>query len=168
MDSAFSFGLSTRLAVKAALPASGFFALLAGTAVYLLDRDWTTALFLAPFSAWQPDLNLSLGFTGNSLPSLCHAYAFALLIILALWPARHARLAGAVSWLLIAAALECLQAEAMHEWVADGIGVLAGFPFADHFLAYTVNGHFDTADLVATVFGVLVAYIATSVLERQP
>ncbi|MBT8132620.1 MAG: hypothetical protein KJO35_10155 [Gammaproteobacteria bacterium] len=138
---------------------------LTGTTVYLLDRNWATALFLVPFSAWQPELHVSFGFVGGSLPSLCHAYVFSLLIILALWPAKYARRAGALSWLLIAAALECLQADAIYDPVAVGAGWFAGNPIADGVLAYMMNGRFDTADLAATALGVAAAFVATSFLE---
>lgn len=167
MDWTFRDGLLGSLAARTLLPASGFFALFAGSAVYLLDRDWATTLFLAPVSAWQPDLNVSFGFIGASLPSLCHAYAFALLIILALRPSRYARAAGALAWLIVASALECLQADVIAERLANGAGSFAGNPIADGFLAYTMNGHFDVADLAATALGVSAAFVATSIKERK-
>ncbi len=167
MRRAIVCGRPGSLAARIFLPASGFLALFAGSAVYLFDRDWTTALFLAPVSAWQPDLEISFGFVGASLPSLCHAYAFALLIILVLPPSRPARLAGALSWLVVAAALECLQADVIARRVADGAGSFAGNPVADGFLAYTINGRFDIADLAATALGVLAAFVMTSILGRK-
>ncbi len=167
MDWTFRDGRLGSLAARSLLPASGLLALFTGAAVYLVDRDWTTALFLAPVSAWQPDLGVSLGSFGLSLPSLCHAYAFTLLIILALRPARHARLTGALAWLTVASALECLQADPIAERIASGVGLLAGNPVADGFLAYMLNGHFDLADLAATALGVLAAFVATSTLERK-
>lgn len=167
MRRAIACGRPGDLAARILLPASGFLALIAGAAVYLLDRDWNTALFLAPVSAWQPDPVVSLGLAGLSLPSFCHAYAFALLIILALRPARHARLTGTLSWLIVASALECLQADVIARRVADGIGSYAGNPLADGFLAYTMNGRFDVADLMAAAAGVSAAFVATSILERR-
>lgn len=167
MSYAFSAGRLDELSGREALIASAIVVFLIGTAVYVLGRDWTTTLFLAPLSAWQPDLRVSFGFLGANLPSLCHAYTFTLLIILALWPARHARLAGAFTWVFVAAGLECLQAEALSDLVAIGSSRFAGNPLADGFLAYTMNGRFDVADLAATALGVLAAFVATSILEGK-
>ena len=167
MEWIFSTGRPDNLSGKSALFASSILAILTGTTVYLLGRDWTTTLFLTPVSAWQPELHVSFGFLGANLPSLCHAYAFTLLIILALWPARHARLAGALTWLFVAAALECLQADAISDPVAVWTGWLAGNPIADGVLAYMMNGHFDVADLAATVLGVSAAFVVTSILGRK-
>lgn len=154
-----------RLAARNVLPGSSLVALLVGSAVYLLDRAWASTTFLAPLEAWQPEPRVSFGPIGYSLPSLLHAYAFALLIILALWPARHARQAGAMSWLLVASGLECLQTGAMQRLIVDGPGAIAALPFADSFHDYIVNGRFDGIDLLATWAGVLVAYLVSSVLE---
>ena len=168
MDTASRMDRPLRLAVSMLLPASCLFALLAGSAVYVLDRPWASAMFLAPLAAWQPESSVSFGWAGNSLPSLFHAYAFSLLIILALRPARHARLAGAVSWLLVATGLECLQAGAVQRLIEDGPGAIAAVPFADSFHLYIVNGRFDGIDLLATWLGVAIAYLASSVLEARP
>lgn len=149
-----------------ALQVSALIALLIGSTVYLLDRDWATTLFLAPLSEWQPPPTVSFGWLGYRLPSLLHSYAFALLLILVLRPARHARLLGALSWLAIATSLECLQANNLRSLFADGIGAVAGVPFVNSFLSYIVNGHFDAADLLATALGVLLAYLASSVPEK--
>jgi hypothetical protein len=167
MDWTFRDGRLGGLAARSFLPASVIFAFFAGTSVYLLDRDWASTLFLAPVSAWQPDLDISFGFLSSSLPSLCHAYAFALLIILALPPSRYARAVGALAWLIVASALECLQADVIAERVASGAGSFAGNPVADGFIAYTMNGHFDVADLAATALGVSAAFVATSIKERK-
>jgi hypothetical protein len=57
------------------------FALLLGTSVYLLDRDWASVLFLAAIADRQPGALSVFGEFGYTLPSFLHAYAFALLII---------------------------------------------------------------------------------------
>ena len=167
MKRIFSADLPGNLSGRAVLFASSILVLLAGTTVYLLGRDWATTQFLSPVSAWQPGLHISFGFLGANLPSLCHAYAFTLLIILALWPARHARVTGALSWLFVASALECLQAEAISDAVVIGTGWFAGSPFVDGLLAYMKNGHFDVADLAATAAGVSAAFVVTSILEEE-
>mgnify|MGYP001587144512 FL=1 len=167
MEWTYTAGPPDQLTGRSALYVSAILVFLTGTAVYLLGRDWATTLFLAPVAAWQPELQVSFGFLGANLPSLCHAYTFTLLIILALWPARHARIAGALSWLFVASALECLQAEAISDAVVIGTGWFAGTPLPDGFLAYMTNGHFDMADLAATAVGVAAAFVVTSILEEK-
>ena len=167
MKRIFSTDLPDKLPGRLVLFASSILAFLAGTTVYLLGRDWATTQFLSPVSAWQPELQVSFGFLGANLPSLCHAYTFTLLIILALWPARHARVTGAFSWLFVASALECLQAEAISDAVVIGTSWFVGSPFADGLLAYMKNGHFDVADLAATAVGVSGAFVATAILEEN-
>ena len=85
------------------LVVSAAFAVVAGSAVYLLDRSWGSVPFLAPFEAWQTDRLGLFGALGYSLPSFLHAYAFALLLILALMPSRAARWLGPLAWLVVAA-----------------------------------------------------------------
>jgi hypothetical protein len=163
---AVSHGRLYNLLTSSALPATAFLALFIGTSVYLLERDWASTLFLAPFSDWQPAVRISFGRLGDSLPSFLHAYAFALLLILVLGPARHARLLGALSWLAVATGLECLQADITHSLFANGTGAVAALPFVNSFQTYIVNGHFDAADLLASGLGVLLAYVASSVPEK--
>lgn len=150
----------------AALPVSALLALLVGSAVYLLNRDWATTLFLAPLSDWQPAVSISFGPLGDSLPSFTHAYAFAMLLILVLGRSRRARLRGAVSWLIVATGFECLQADATQSLFEAGFGDIAGMPIFNSFHAYIVNGHFDAADLLASGLGALLAYLASSVPEK--
>lgn len=149
-----------------ALLLSACFALIVGSAVYLLHRDWATTLFLAPLSDWQPAVSMSFGPLGDSLPSLTHAYAFALLLILMLGRSRRARLFGALSWLIVAWGLECLQADVTQSLVQDWLGVIADMPVINSFQIYIVNGHFDAADLLASALGALLAYLASSVPEK--
>ena len=124
--------------------------------------------FMAPLAGWQPGSIGLFGWLGDSLPSLTHAYAFALLVIVALGPWRWARLAGALSWLLVACSLECLQSPAFRAIFAPvhsaSANLAAGGPFFD----FMMNGRFDAVDIAATVAGVLAAYAVSSVLEKQP
>lgn len=162
--SAVSNGRLHNLLASSALPASAFLALIIASSVYLLDRDWASTLFLAPLSDWQPAASISFGRLGGSLPSFLHAYAFSLLLILVLRPARHARLLGAFCWLAVATGLECLQADVIQSLFNDTTG--AGMPLVGSFQAYIVNGRFDAADLLASGLGVLLAFLASSVPEK--
>lgn len=155
-------------AQRLALPASALLALLLGTSVYLLDRDWATARFLAPFAALQGEPANLFGFLGNVLPAFCHAYAFSLLLILALGRTRRACLVGPLTWFAVAAGLEILQAE----WISASFVSLAAphpdSPVLGGFFSYAVNGCFDPGDLLAAGLGCVFASFATSVAEKRP
>jgi hypothetical protein len=111
-------------------------ALALGVGVYLLDRDWSSALFLSAFAAHQATRLAVFGAAGLWLPSLLHAYAFCALIAAALWPWPRSRASVCLGWFSVAAALE---------------------------MTY---GRFDPSDLVATAAGCLLAYITTIVLRN--
>jgi len=144
---------------------SAILALLAGTAVYLLDRDWSSTLFLARFAGLQPSRTDLFGVLGGNLPSFFHAYALASLLIILLVGVRHARLVGSASWFATAAALECLQAG----WLGDLVGSTAArldMPLVVASIrAYIDNGQYDPGDLIAAALGCLAAWAVTFVLE---
>lgn len=149
----------------AALLSSTLLALLVGAFVYLLDRDWASTQFLAPVAEWQGEQSVLFGALGQVLPSFCHAYAFALLLIMALARSSHARQLGAAAWFAVAAGLELLQAERLHALLPEPNALLAGSTLSNSIHAYIVNGHFDTGDLFAAGLGCLAAYLVSSVLE---
>jgi len=147
--------------------ASAIAALVAGTAVYVLDRDWASVLFLAPFADWQAGRLGLFGGLAYTLPAFLHAYAFSLLLILALMPSRAARWVGALAWLLLAFGLEAFQSSAVKAFVAEHFHALAGTPVAGAFFGYITFGRFDAADLVATALGVFTAWFTSFALEKQ-
>jgi hypothetical protein len=147
------------------LPGSTILALLLGTGVYLLDRDWASTLFLAPVAGYQPGASGLFGSLGQVLPSFLHAYAFSLLLILALGCARYARQIGALTWFAFAAGLEVLQAEYFHPLFSGPARQPAVSTVISSMQSYVVNGHFDWNDLVASGLGCLAAFAIASVLE---
>lgn len=151
---------------KIALPGTSILALLLGVAVYLLDRDWASTLFLTPVAAYEPETGRLFGLLGQVLPSFFHAYAFSLLLILALGRARYAREIGALGWFTFAAGLEILQAE----YFQHLFSVPALQPAASTVLcsiqSYVANGHFDPGDLAASGLGCILAFVIASVLEE--
>jgi hypothetical protein len=149
----------------AALLSSTLLALLIGTFVYLLDRDWASTQFLAPLADLQGESSVLFGALGQILPSFCHAYAFALLLIMALGRSSHARHLGAAAWFAVAAGLELLQLERLHTLLPEPTTLLAGSALANSIHTYIANGHFDPGDLFATGLGCLAAYLVSSVLE---
>ncbi len=142
-------------------------ALFFGTAVYVLDRDWTTTLLLAPVASLQPETANVFGELGHVLPSFLHAYAFSLLIILALDRTRLARLSGATGWFICAALLEALQAEPFRRLFIDSTAHSAAPIMTNSLQAYFVNGYFDPSDLAATGIGCIAAFVIASVLEAE-
>jgi hypothetical protein len=157
-----------RHAVKlAALSISAVLALAAGTSVYLFDRDWGSALFLAPFIDLQGGHSGLFGALGGNLPSLFHAYAFALLLIMLLGRTPYARHVGASLWFSIAAGLECLQAARIEALIGGYAAPHTGATILGNIQAYITNGHFDPGDLLAAGLGCVAAYGVSSVLEGR-
>ena len=154
-------------AQRLVLPGSALLALLVGTSVYLLDRDWAAVLFLAPFAAFQDDPSNLFGSLGNVLPAFCHAYAFSLLLILALGRTRHARLAGPLAWFAVAAGLEALQAGSVSGLLVSLHAPQQDSPVLGSIFSYSVNGFFDPGDLLAAGLGCVVASLAASALEKE-
>lgn len=150
---------------KIALPGSTILALLLGIAVYVLDRDWATTLFLAPVASYQPDSAGLFGSLGQILPSFFHAYAFSLLLILALGRARYARQIGAVAWFVVAAGLEAVQADYFHQLFISPDAQSGAWTVVSSIQIYAVNGQFDPADVAASLFGCIAAFVIASVLE---
>jgi hypothetical protein len=146
---------------KLVLPASAVVALLVGTCVYIVDRDWASTRFLASIADWQPEGIAFFGSLGSTLPSFFHAYAFALLLILALRPYRYARPLGAAAWFLIASGLEYSQMAGS----SVPAPALAGFPIMNSFYNYAVLGRYDPGDLWAAGLGCLLAFVVVSLLE---
>jgi hypothetical protein len=151
---------------KIALPGSTILALLLAIGVYHLDRDRASALFLAPFAAYQPGTGRLFGSLGEVLPSFLHAYAFSLLLILALGRTRYARQIGALAWFAVAAGLEILQAEHFHQLTSGPPLQPAASTMISSIQTYVVNGHFDWNDLAAPGLGCLAAFAIASVPEK--
>lgn len=154
-----------RSIVLVAVAGSAVTVLLLGTLVYFLDRDWSSVPFLAPFADPQPPRGTLFGRLGYWLPSLCHAYAFAALMILALGQSRSARWCGACAWFVVAAALEFAQSAPISDMVAQARMPLAAFVWLPGFEGFVTQGSFDSGDLLASALGCLVAWVVTSRTE---
>ena len=148
------------------MPASAVLALLVGTSVYLLDRDWATVQFLVPFAGLQGEQVNLFGFVGNVLPAFCHAYAFSLLLILVLGRTRCARIVGPLVWFAVAAGLEVLQAEPIAGLLLSSVVPQPDSPVLGSLISYSVNGRFDPGDLLAAGLGCVIALLAVSVAEN--
>jgi len=152
---------------KLALPASALLALLVGTSVYVLDRDWGTVLFLAPLGR-MPSVQAELfGSVGYVLPAFCHAYAFALLLILVLGRTRRARLVGALAWFAVAAGLEVLQSPQVSTLLPSLALLQTDSPLLGSIINYAVNGRFDPYDLAAAGLGCVTAWLVVPIPEEK-
>jgi hypothetical protein len=149
-----------------AVSGSALLALFLGTSVYLLDRDWATVQFLVPFAVFQGERANLFGTLGQVLPSLCHAYAFSLLLILALGRTRGARFFGALAWFVVAAGLEALQSLRFSVPLTGLTGPPADSPVLGSIANYAANGHFDPGDLVAAGLGCVAACLVASAQEK--
>jgi hypothetical protein len=150
---------------RVALSVSVLLALLVGTSVYLLDRNWATVQFLVPFAGLQGEQVNLFGSMGNVLPAFCHAYAFSLLLILALGRTRRACLVGPLVWFAVAAGLEILQAEPIAGLLLSPTVPQPDSPVLGSLINYSVNGRFDPGDLLAAGLGCVTALLAASVVE---
>jgi hypothetical protein len=147
------------------LACSALGSLLFGIAVYLLGRDWGSVLFLEPFAAWQPAWSGAALPAAAWLPSLFHAYGFALLIILMLRPHPRAPVYGAFGWFVIAACMEWLQSAPAESLILATHRLLTTAPVPGLIEAYVVHGRFDASDVLATALGCLAACVAAILVE---
>lgn len=136
-------------------------ALLLGTAVYFLDRDWANSMFLAPFANHQWPRSAVFGAFGGFLPALLHAYAISVLILVALWPWPRTRPWVCLLWFIIASTLEWLQSDAADAWFFEGDRLPDNMPLLAYLESYAMQGRFDNIDLLATGVGCLSALAVT-------
>jgi hypothetical protein len=149
------------------LALSSLAALALGIAIYVMDRDWATALFLVPLAGWQGGQLGLFGKAGDVLPSFLHAYAFATLLVLTMPRRPRSRAWLCAGWFAVAAALECLQADAVADLVFGQGTTPLGHPLLRPLQLYALHGTFDIADLWASAMGCATAFLATSTLEHQ-
>lgn len=151
--------------IRVALLGSAVLALILGTSIYLLDRDWASTLFLSSWAQWQDEPGEVFGALGLVLPSFFHAYAFALLLIMTLGRTTRARRFGASAWFAIAAVLELLQAGQVPAVVTGAEAAPVVTTLFNSLQHYVMSGHFDPGDLIAAGIGCLAAYVVSSALE---
>lgn len=145
---------------------AAFAALGVGLLVYILDRP-ADRVYVLP-AGWQGAVagRPAFGVLAGSLPSLVHAYAFALLMVAAAGPMRAPLLCigtSLVGWLL-----EVGQHPAIAGAIAGAVPAWTqGVPLLENSAAYFRYGTFDPVDLVAVAAGSLAAY-ATILVARRP
>lgn len=136
-------------------------ALLPGTAVCLLDRDWGSSMFLEPFIGYDWPRYAVFGAFGGCLPSLLHAYAICLLIMVALWPWQRTRPWVCLLCFVLASFLEWLQSNASDAWIVACERLAGDIPLMAYFKRHAFQGQFDDVDVLATGVGCLTALAIT-------
>jgi hypothetical protein len=148
--------------VATGLVISAVSALLLGSAVYLLDRDWADTMLLEPFLAYQVPKSAVFGALGGFLPALLHAYAIPVLIIVAMRPWPWTRPWICLLWFTIASTLEWLQTDTGKALFFASDRRSDDIPLLGYLNSYAVHGQFDYVDLLATGVGCLTALAVTS------
>ncbi len=129
-------------------------ALVAGIAVYLLARDWTTVYLLQDFARFGPaTAGPGLGPFGGSLPSFTHAFAFSLITVLVLPPAASNATRACAGWALVDGVFEIGQLPALAQLLCNTASGWAGIPLLENVGPYFERGRFDGLDLVAIALG---------------
>ncbi|MEJ2138766.1 MAG: hypothetical protein P8Y61_04810 [Gammaproteobacteria bacterium] len=135
-------------------------ALLAGAAIYLLGRDWSTVYLLA----WTADAQaggpaLRLGAWSGRAPSFAHAFGFAVLTALMLGGGRKNAAVACLFWGATDAFLELLQRPEWSVAIPQLPFELAAWPLFDNLHAYFQQGQFDLLDIVAIALGAFAAWL---------
>jgi hypothetical protein len=162
MNSSVVLVREPRSATDAGLIFTAVAALLLGTVVYLLDRDWANSMLMAPFIACQWPTSAVFGAFGGSLPALLHAYAIPVLIIVALRPWPSTRPWVCLLWFTLASTLEWLQSDAAGSLFFAADRLPGDMSLLTYLKSYAVKGQFDYIDLLATGVGCLTALVVTS------
>jgi hypothetical protein len=154
-----------------------------GALVYALDRPASVA-WLWPF-AWTAGASHGtaahwFGSAGDWLPSLAHAYAFALLTACAVRSpsaaldetkdprGRRLVAVSCVAWWAIDSAFEVGQHPHWSTTIADALpGWFRRVPVLDHVGVYFTHGTFDPRDLAATAAGCLGAWLSWHGLQQR-
>jgi len=139
-------------------------ALLLGTSVYLLDRDWADSLLLESVTDYQWSRSAMFGACDGFLPALLHAYAIPVLIIVVLRPWPWTRPWVCLLWFVLASTLEWLQSDAAGALFLAVDRQSGDVPLLGYLERYAVQGSFDYVDLLATGVGCLTALAVTSAI----
>lgn len=141
------------------LASTAVIAVLLGSAVYLLDRNWVNSLFLHPFADYQWARFAVFGAFGGFLPALLHAYAVCMLLMIVLRPWPRARSLTCLLWFAIASFLECLQSDTGSKWFVSSEADMSQSMLMASLSSYTLHGTFDILDLIATGMGCIAALV---------
>lgn len=138
----------------------GVAALVAGTAVYLLDRPAGQLALIPPDWVLSDGQGSVSGILGGVLPDFLHPFAFAMLTGSLLAPSRLRYGIACLVWATIDLAFETGQAPTVSKWLAATIGPWKGrIPGVESILSYFGNGTYDPLDVLATIAGAVMAWL---------
>ena len=142
-------------------------ALLAGVAIYLVDRQ-ADVYFLSDLSLPAISLPPLFGELGRHLPSALHVYAFILLTVICLPRGQRYLVAACSSWL----AIECLFELGQHPVLQHRVTALVpqwfdGVPLLEASETFFINGRFDQLDLAAAAVGTVAAWLTVHYSYRS-
>ena len=147
----------------------GLTVLLLGTLIYLTDRPPEHTYFI-----YKSFVNISLhntfpnlfGFIGYSLPSFIHVFSFILITAGLFHCQKRGYIIICSFWFLTDIAFELGQKfkiillEIIPDW-------FSGILFLENSKKYFLLGTFDLNDLIAIVFGTILAYFALSITIKR-
>lgn len=146
----------------------GSAALLAGVAVYMLDRAPGSAYFLPAAVSFGDGGSPWFGDFGGQLPDFLHVYALSLLTAAVLGSTRSAALASCAGWWAIDSFFELGQHPAISPiFAAVTPAWFDGIPFLENTAAYFVRGTFDPRDLLAIAFGAMTAFFSIAAINYR-
>jgi hypothetical protein len=147
----------------------GFFVLLFGTLVYLVDRSPNQIYFI-----YKTSINISLHnilpnlfrSIGNSLPSFVHVFSFILITAGLMHCKKRGCLIICACWFLTDVVFELgqkfksLSSTMVPDW-------FSGIPFLENSKNYFLSGTFDYSDLTAIAIGTLLAYFILTITNKR-
>jgi hypothetical protein len=146
----------------------GVAALVAGAALYLLERP-LGPIALTP-EGWSliEDGGPILGFLGRVLPDVLHPFAFAMLTGALLLPGTLRYGLACLAWATFDLVLEAGQAPPVLAWLEETLAPWAGqVPGVDLLLAYFGDSVFTVMNLLAVVLGACAAWLVLQVTARR-
>lgn len=137
----------------------GFFLLVLGICVYLLDRSWQQ-LAIAEVIPLTLAPSPTFGVLGGSLPSFAHMCAFALLTAALLDGGRRLNQLICLGWLSVNVVFELGQHPKLATSIAHAVPAwFAHVPILDKTPIYFLSGTFDPLDILFATLGALTAYL---------
>jgi hypothetical protein len=147
----------------------GFFVLLFGTLVYLVDRSPNQIYFI-----YKTSINISLHnilpnlfrSIGNCLPSFVHVFSFILITAGLMHCKKRGCLIICACWFLTDVVFELgqkfksLSSTMVPDW-------FSGIPFLENSKNYFLSGTFDYSDLTAIAIGTLLAYFILTITNKR-
>ncbi|MCK4710685.1 MAG: hypothetical protein KAU21_18875 [Gammaproteobacteria bacterium] len=146
----------------------GLSALILGVVLYVYDRPASHIYFVPDFLSQYQEGALIFGFIGNYMPAFLHVFAFCLISFGVLGSAPRMALGICLFWLFVDGVFEIAQHQDIaYEIVPHIPNWFKSIPILENTENYFIHGRFDPADLVAILFGAVIAYILIYILHEK-